>query len=384
MLSGDFTLVGHPFAPIGMGEHVRSSWRAFAAMGVRPAICDVYGMSERDDPDFERAFGPVATREISQRLNIFHINGDEVTNSLAHMRAASAFEQAYNVIYPAWELSQYPREWAQLLDQFDEIWAPSAFIRDSIAGSARKPVFHMPLAVDVRMSSFMTRRMLNLPESAFIYLFFFDFSSYWQRKNPFAVLEAFEALAQRHPKAPLHLVLKHKGGKGTSDVVERLRAAIARRPGQIQIIDRTMRDNEVKNLVRASDCFISLHRSEGFGRGLAEAMALGVPALGTGYSGNLDFMNAENSWLVDYDLVPVGKNEYPHGAGQHWADPKLATAVAMMEQIWLDHATARKKADKARRDLACHFSPRAIGLRYIERLEQVEPPQPARREAAAP
>ena len=371
-MADDLVLAGHPFAPIGMGEHVRSVWRAFAALGMKPGLHDIYGLCERTDPDFVRTFAAAETRDLSRRLNIFHINGDEVANALGRINAPQTFERAYNIIYPAWELSRYPEAWARELERFDEVWAPSAFIRDSIAASTSKPVVHMPLAVDVRMSSFLTRRQLGLPESAFIFLFFFDFSSYLARKNPFAVLDAFEALVARHREAPFHLVLKHKGGGGAPEDAARLKEAIARLPSQIQVIDRTLSDNEVKNLVRAADCFVSLHRSEGFGRGMAEAMALDVPTIATNYSGNLDFMNADNAWLVDCDLVPVGADEYPHPEGQHWAAPRLDSAVAQMERVWRDRAGAMAKASCARRDIAAHFSPRACGLRYVERLEALK------------
>jgi glycosyltransferase involved in cell wall biosynthesis len=367
-----------------MGEHVRSVWRALTAVGATPTVYDIYAMCARTDPDFVRTFVPAETKQLSRRINIFHINGDEVAQALPRINAPQAFAQAYNIIYPAWELSRYPEPWVRELEKFDEIWAPSAFIRGAIAAATNKPVVHMPLAVDVRMSSFLTRRQLGLPESAFIYLFFFDFTSYLARKNPFAVLDAFEALAERHPQAPLHLVLKYKGDKASGEAIARLKAAMAARPGQIQIIDRVMSDNEVKNLVRAADCFVSLHRAEGFGRGMAEAMALGVPTVATGYSGNLDFMNADTAWLVEHDLVGVAAGEYPQAEGQHWAAPRLESAVALMEQVWLDRAGAADKAARARRHMAAHFAPRALGLRYLERLGELSAPIPGTPRSGGP
>lgn len=364
----DAVLVGHPFAPIGMGEHVRSVWRAFAAAGMDAKVFDIFKLCDRSDADFARVFVEAEAQQLSRRLNVFHINGDEVAQTLAHISAGKPPPGARNIVYPAWELSRYPKPWADELDRFDEIWAPSEFVREAIAASARKPVVRMPLAVDAHMSSFLTRRALGLPESAFIFLFFFDFTSYAARKNPVAVLNAFDALVKRHPKAPFHLVLKHKGGKASPKLESELNQALERNGGQIQIIDRQMSDNEVKNLVRAADCFVSLHRSEGFGRGLAEAMALGVPTVGTGYSGNMEFMSAANSWLVDYDLVAVEEGEYPHPEGQVWAEPRQQSAVDALERVWLDRSEAREKAARARRDIAHLFSPLAIGLRYLEQL----------------
>jgi hypothetical protein len=101
-------------------------------------------------------------------------------------------------------------------------------------------------------------------------------------------------------------------------------------------------------------------------------MALGVPAIATRYSGNLDFMTEENSWLVDCRLVPVAEGAYPFAQRQVWAEPQPASALAMMERVLLDRAGAREKAARAQRDMATHFSPRACGLRYLERLAQLQ------------
>jgi len=351
---------------------VRSAFRAIRAAGGSALLRDIYGLNPRDDPDFERGFAASITERLSTGVNIFHINGDEVAQALPHLQDDNRFAAAYNIIYPAWELARYPQVWVPFLERFDEIWAPSRFIQTAIDKATSTPVVHMPLAVDVRMSSFLTRRALGIPEHAFVFLFFFDYSSYMSRKNPFAVLDAFNVLAARHPSAPLHLVIKYKGmGEATKEQRARFEAAIAQRDN-IQIIDRTLSDNEIKNLVRQADCFVSLHRSEGFGRGLAEAMALGVPTIGTNYSGNLDFMSSDNSWLVDYALVPVGAGEYPNGEGQNWAAPNVPHAVALMEDIWLRRDQARARARRGQLDLQRNFSPLAVGLRYLQRLNEIE------------
>lgn len=364
-------LAGHPFAPIGMGEHVRSAFRAFESAGMATRLFDIYGMSERDDPDFEAAFANKLTDRMSRRINIFHINGDEIELALSH-RADPNFKDAYNIIYPAWELSKYPEPWARQLERFDEVWAPSEFIKEAVEKSVSTKVVHMPLAVDVHMSSFMTRRALGLPEHGFIYLFFFDYSSYMSRKNPVAVLEAFQRLTARQPNAPLYLVMKHKGGQPEGPDAEVFQSIMKSLRDQIVVIDRTLKDNEVRNLMRAADAFVSLHRSEGFGRGLAEAMALGVPAIGTGYSGNLDFMTPDTSLLVDHGMKALKANEYPFAENQEWAEPDIDHAVDLMEKVWLEPSFAKQVAARARRHLMTNFSPLATGLRYVRRIEAIQ------------
>ena len=363
-------LVGHPFAPIGMGEHVRSSWRAVNAAGYAPSVRDIYALNSRSDLDYERELAPCLTSRLSKRLNIFHINGDEIEQAIAHLNDAN-FDSSYNVIYPAWELAKYPDVWAKQLNRFDEVWAPSAFIRDSIASSVSIPVLHMPLAVEVKFSGFLTRRYFGIPEHAYTFLFFFDFGSYSARKNPEAVLEAVERLVARNPGAPIHCVIKFKGGDEDSEQIRALNARIAALGERATKITALLSDNEIKNLVRCCDSFVSLHRSEGFGRGMAEAMRLGRLTIGTGYSGNLDFMTDDTALLVRHHTVPLEADAYPHWQGQIWAEPDVDNAVELMEYALKDRPGARAMAERARLHMRRNFSARAVGNRYAIRIDEI-------------
>ena len=374
MTPSDLVLVGHPFSAIGMAEHVRSAFRAFRAAGASPGLIDIYGMDRHKDPDFEREFASPLVPTLSEKTNLFCINADEVEQAmgvLEHLGSGPAFEKAYNIIYPAWELSKYPAPWAKILDRFDEVWAPSKFIQDAIAPATKRPVTHMPLSVELTMSAFLGRRHFGIPENAFVCLFFFDFSSYAERKNPFAILEAFEKLVAQRPNAPLHAVVKYKGGDDGNPARKELERRIRAMGGQIQAITRQLSDNEIKNLVRCCDAFVSLHRSEGFGRGPAEAMVMGRAAVATNYSGNLDFMTPQTSKLVDCELIPVAEGAYLFGEDQVWADPSVDHAVELIGGLLDDPAETRALGERARRHIRTHFSARAIGLRYVTRLEEL-------------
>jgi glycosyltransferase involved in cell wall biosynthesis len=364
----DVSLVGYPFAPTGMGEHGRSTVRALRAVGVAPRIIDAAPASARD-PDLDREFAPAIAEGLG-RVNLFAVNADEADRVIDRL-GRPAFAAAYNIAYPAWELARYPAAWAQVLAQFDEVWAPSAFVREALAQAVPRPVFHIPLAVEPELSSVLDRAWFDIPEDAFAVLFFFDFASYAARKNPGAVLDAFEILAARRPEAPLHLVIKTRGQPASAAERRAFDARVARLHEGVQVIDADLSDNEIKNLVAVCDVFVSLHRSEGFGRGMAEAMALGRPAIATGYSGNLDFMTPDTSLLVDHRLVPVGRGEYPHGEGQVWADPSPEHAAALIERLIDDPSAARALGARARRRIRQHFSNRAVGLRALERLRAI-------------
>ena len=369
-MSAQLHIVGHPFAPLGMGTHMRVTVRAFDAARVAVNVVDVYGHDRGRDAGLETEFAPRLAEALSPRINLFCINADEVEPVLARMDA-SAFESAYNIIYPAWELSKYPESWARLLERFDEVWGPSAFVRDSIAGAVKIPVQHMPLSVEPRLSAFLGRRRFGIPEDAFTIFFSFDFSSWAQRKNPGAVLEAFEQLAARRPSAALHCIIKCKGGDPEHPVRKALAERVAALGGRAQLMTEALTDDEMGNLMRNVDAFVSLQRSEGFGFGMAEAMALGRVAVATGYAGNMDFMTPETSRPVDFSLIPVGPDDYPHPEGQVWADPDVSHAVDILEALVDDPGEVRRIGAAARRRMRLHFSHRASGLRYAARIEEI-------------
>ena len=362
-------LIGHPYAPIGMGEHVRLTFRAMRAAGLQPAISDLYSLNERE-PAQSAEFSPYETTEFG-RVNIWHVNGDELAQALPHT-ADRQVRGSYNVIYPAWELSRYPAALARQLEVFDEVWAPSHFIRDSIAAAVTVPVVHMPLACEVLLEAFLGRRYFGLRESAFAFLFFFDVRSYQSRKNPEAVIDAFSSVLHGRPDDDLLLVMKVNGAEQNQN---RYRALLARAGSlgpRALFLPQPMTDNEVKNLVRCCDAFVSLHRSEGFGRGLAEAMCLGKAVIATGYSGNMDFCDETTALLVPYRLVDVADGAYPHAAGQVWADPDVAAAARAMERLLDEPGLAEALGRRAAVRLQTGFGLRVAGARFRDRIAAIQ------------
>lgn len=362
-------VVGHPFAPIGMGEHARSVWRALSEIIDDVGIVDIYrGAGGVDDPAYRAAFSQVITENLGDGVNIFCINGDEVEDSFTALRDRNlGAPGARNVVYPAWELEHYPEEWAKQLSRFNEVWAPSSFIRDAIAKVVDIPVIHMPLACEVKGRALVPRSYFGIRESAYVFLTAFDFLSYVDRKNPFAVIEAFSRVLARRPYADTLLVVKTNNSDRRPETKARFEKAIAGIEDRIIVIDRTLRDDEMKALMWLSDCFVSLHRSEGFGRGLSEAMALGRPVVTTAYSGNMDFCTPETAFLIPYELIPVQSGQYPHWENQHWAEPDIDAAAKAMASLLDDPEVGRQMGRRARHHIAAEFSFLAAGVRYMER-----------------
>jgi glycosyltransferase involved in cell wall biosynthesis len=363
-------VVGHPFAPSGRGENIRSTHKSLLAAGLTSGIFDIYGRELRSDTSIAPAIEPHCVTSLSAGINIFIINGDEVEQAFRHLASAPP-RGSYNIIFPAWELAKYPQAWIASLERFDEVWAQSRFTHEALASAVRRQVVHMSEASEVRLSSPVGRRQFGIPELAYAFLFFFDFSSYVDRKNPFGTIEAFARLRNERPSADLCLILKTNTANAKPADRRRFEAAVGSLSGHLHVIDETLTDNETKNLVHCCDCFVSLHRSEGFGHGLSEAMFLGKPVIATRYSGNLDFMNDENSFLVDCDLVPVGKDQYVFSEGQVWAEPRIDQAVGFMGGLVDRPDEGRRRGRVASRHIRQFFSYRAMGLRYRARLEHV-------------
>jgi hypothetical protein len=196
----------------------------------------------------------------------------------------------------------------------------------------------------------------------------FDFHSVIERKNPMAAIEAFRHAFE--PGSGASLVIKSINRTSKLDDYDRLRFAARGHP-DIHLIDRYVSPSEKDAMLAAADCYVSLHRSEGFGLTPAEAMYLGKPVIATGYSGNLDYMTPDNSYLVDYTLCPIGPGNFPYPADGEWAEPDLDHAARLMREVAGDPAAAEPRGRQAALDIRRAYSPEAAGETMEHRLAQV-------------
>jgi glycosyltransferase involved in cell wall biosynthesis len=372
-LSPGALLLGHPYGVYGMGEHVRMSAAAFSAAAVPfriRNICGEYGIHQAGiHQDF--LFRDKISNNGFYKANVFHANADEMGTALRHL-GKDIFVDRYNIGYWAWELSNFPEAWCPSFQLVDEVWAPSRFIEQAIANSTSSPVIRMPLAVDFPEPNEVTRESFGLPENRFLFLFFFDFTSYVQRKNPEGAIRAFLQAFPDVDDSRVGIVIKMNGMDERPDEFKAFIQSIDRKDPRIILMDRVLTDREMKAVVKLCDCFLSLHRSEGFGRGLAEAMYLGKPVIATGYSGNLDFTNEQNACLVDYKLVPVKDHEYPFATGQKWAEPDIDHAVWYMRRLIRESQYAHVLGQRAAEFIRTYHSPQAVGAKYRARLTALD------------
>ena len=355
-----------------MGEHARSVFRALREAGGEAMLVDIYGPAEDCDRQLVSTYSDFLSPTLGGGVNLFCINGDEVELAFSVLKNRNLQAKgSKNVIYPAWELSKYPDEWAKILDRFDEVWSPSGFIAEALKSATSSPVVHMPLACEVGTRGLYSRRHFGIPDSAYTFFFAFDFLSYMERKNPLAVLEAFEQAIEQRPTADIRLVLKLNNADRKPDAFRQFKQLYKPFRDRVVLIQNQLTDLEMKALMWNCDCFVSLHRSEGFGRGMSEAMALGKPVIATAYSGNLDFCDDQTAFLIPYELEPVGPGEYPHWQDQVWASADTAAAAEAMVRLIDDPMVGVEKGRHARARMLRDFSYLKRGADYLQRAEEL-------------
>ena len=211
----------------------------------------------------------------------------------------------------------------------DEIWVNSEYIYKSLF-KLSKNIKKVPFYINIDNKKILSKHSLGFPSNKFIFIFTFDFLSYYERKNPEAVVNAF--LLAFKSDQNVHLLIKSINGKKKPEEKKNL-LKLLKKHKNIELRDFYCSYNYNVSLISNADCYISLHRSEGLGMGMAEAMYLKKPVIATNYSGNLEFMNNKNSCLVDYNLIPISKNQYIYSSNQYWADPNLEHASRLMIKV---------------------------------------------------
>jgi glycosyltransferase involved in cell wall biosynthesis len=365
-------LIGYFEGEFGVAEAGRQLARAAKAGGVELSLVSVdAGRSSRQR---DRTLAAEVTGEARHSINILCVNADQ-TEIVAASLGSQVMAGRYNVGFWFWELARFPEAWRGAIDLLDEIWVPTDFVRDAVAAVTHKPVRTIGVAVDATPSRPYSRAEFGIPNDSFTFLFSFDFASYVARKNPSGVVASFR---QAFPEGgePVSLVLKTINGHRNPDGLAALQA-LAAGDERVRVMDGHLTRDEVFGLESVADCFVSLHRSEGFGLGLAESMSLGKPVIGTAYSGNMDFMDASNSCPLSYQLIDVRPGEYPHPEGQVWADPDIDQAAYFMRRLVNDTAFASGLGNRARDRIAQACGADAVGQRVARELTRILDSRPA-------
>lgn len=336
-------LAGYFAAELGMGTGARLLLDATKAAGLPVTTINSNRTESRQAATFE-----AAESDIRHPVNVAFVNADQFPLWAGDV-GPELLRGRYTIGVWAWEVEEFP-EYPEALDLVDEVWGISRFVADAVRTRTDKPVHVVPLPIPPAPATIepLDRVALGLPDSPY-FLFVFDYFSVFERKNPLAVVEAFRK-AFAEGDGPV-LVIKTINGQRRRVDRERLRLACGDRSDVI-LLEDYVTSGQLTSLMAEATAYVSLHRSEGYGLTMAESMALGRPVIATAYSGNLDFMNEDNSLLVPCTMVEVGPNAGPYPATTRWADPDVDVAAAYMRRLVDDPAFARDLGERARASVA--------------------------------
>jgi glycosyltransferase involved in cell wall biosynthesis len=323
--------------------------------GERQRTIELHG--ERADDELRTAFEPA--------FNLACVNGADLVR-LARTAEGDVLARRPTIGQWAWETDVLPPEWVRSFQFLEEIWACSTFVGSNLQRLSPVPVAVVPMPVSVPDPS-----GADLPiawDDRFTFLFVFDLLSTVRRKNVDGLIDAF-ARAFAPGEGP-RLVLKTMNGRLRPDAEAELRLKIADR-SDIELMDAHLDHAQNAALLARADCYVSLHRSEGFGLMLAESMALGTPVIATGYSGNMDFTTPGNSYLVDWLPTRVGPGCEGYSAEGTWAEADLDHAAELMRRVRQRPEEARAKAERARDDIRRLYAPEVVGRLARGRLERL-------------
>lgn len=330
-------VVGFGNNVMGIGEDVRAMMAALERAGaprvaVNIELSEAFGTLARD------AFaGPQADRPLFP-VSVFALPPFEMAR-LHVERGTSLFHRRYAIGYWPWELTSLPEPWHVVFDLVDEVWASSEYLLDVYRKLTRKPVLLVPPCLNAGEPEAPDLARHGVTEGDFLYLTMFDFNSFIERKNPQGAIAAFQkAFPSRGNEK---LIVKTINAHSHADARRRIEALAGKDDRVVFIHDAFSRAQTLGLLARV-DCLVSLHRAEGFGRILAEAMAMGTPVVATDWSGSASFLDDSTGYPVTFTLKDVRAGEYIYHHGSQWAEPSIEHAVTRLRE-------ARDGVDPVRR-----------------------------------
>jgi glycosyltransferase involved in cell wall biosynthesis len=340
-------LYGYHSATTGLATVARGLTEALKTAGIPVLPVDV---PLWDDPHAVRMAPPANQRF---RINLIQQNADTM-RVFVESYGEEILRGCYNIGLCFWELSILPPHWIDHLKYLDEVWVASEFCREAFSAAVSIPVVKIPLTIDgLEQKAIYGREHFGFSPDVFVFCYMFDFHSFIERKNPVALVDAFRA--EFGDSSDVLLFFKTSNG-GVSNSNARAFYQAVEGARNIRIEDRILSDEESISLHRAVDCFVSPHRSEGFGLNLAECMYFAKPVIATRYSANLDFMTDANSYLIDCNLITIAESAGPYTQGSTWADPSLAHLRRLLREVYENKPARLVKGRRAAEDIQRQYS----------------------------
>ncbi len=346
-MPGGVNLIGYLRAESGVGQIGRSIADTLHAARIPFSVCSFDQTRNRQEHPLDWE-----DRGLVYDTNILCVNADQVP--VFYEQFGDIREGRRTIGVWAWEVDVLPAWMAESGKLVDEVWGISEYSAACIRPWVECPVKAFPLPVNLPSPSRLSRQGLGLPQDPFLFLFCFDYDSVVQRKNPRALiksyLEAFPAVGLTG------LLLKTINGNHHPRVVEDLRQ-LAEHRRDVYWIDGFLSPADQSALIGLCDSYVSLHRAEGFGLTIAEAMSFGVPVIATAFSANSEFMNENNSYPIPFSLVTVGRGADPYPAGAKWAEPEAEAAVQALIHVASGSRDSLRRGRQAHLDIVRKHSP---------------------------
>lgn len=314
------------------------------------------------------------TTQLPYDVNIIHVNASEFMVAYLSL-GKDVWDYRYNIGYWAWELETFPEEWLPAFKLVDEVWTPSDFVTNTLKKYTDKPVVTIPHCIEPVASAQYGRKHFNLPEDKFLFLIMFNSGSVMERKNPLAAIKAFKQAflkdeATKNKYKDVGLVIKISESELSADD-EKIISSIVDKEDNIYFMCGQINKTEVNSLLKDVDVYVSLHRSEGFGLVMAEAMYLGTPVIATAWSGNTEFMNDDTACMVGYDMIELDKDYDVFKKGNVWADAHIDEAADYMVRLYEDKEYYNTKAVNGQAYAREHLAYKRSADIVSERLRQI-------------
>ncbi len=356
-------LLGHFRYTSGLQQVVHATAKAFETAGLRTSLRDLPTEYPSDLADRTHYHGVELFDATVYCASVNTPPEAHLARSGLHLRPGP-----YRIAVWYWETEDVPDAVPEYPAPFDEVWAPTRFIADAFRKRIKVPVVPMLPGLEPPQFEPRPRDFFGLRDDRFVFLFTFDMASLMVRKNPLATVAAFRKAFRRDE--PVDLVIKvARGSESPSDLAALTTACEA---NGVRLLDALMPRSDLLALMAACDCYVSLHRSEGLGLGMAETMLMGKPVIATGYSGNLDFMTPETSYLVESERVPIPETVTQYPKGSYWAEPSVEHAAELMRRVYDRRDESRAVGERARAAVSELMSLEAFGKRMADRLTQID------------
>ncbi len=357
-------LVGYFKAENGLAQGVKLYAKALAKSNIPHMLINANILHFL--PQNDTAFDGKLRHKPNFAINVTHINPDQY-QMVSELFSLSAFDKRYNIAVWLWELENIPKEWLWVFPYLNEIWTPSQFIRDAIRKVSPIPVTLIPYGIEAPVNVECDRTFFGLPKDAFIVLCMFDSNSYASRKNPLGALEAFaKAFGRKHPRAIM--VLKINNPK--EEDLQKIKADVGESENTI-FFTKTLEKAQANALINCCDVFISLHRSEGFGLVMAEAMLLGRAVIATNWSANTEFMNEKVACMVDYQFVSTNGQYQYDNTDQRWADANIDQAAYYLRRLYEDPLYYEQISNAGKAYIKEHLSPKNSAMAMEKRIWEI-------------